>query len=443
MRDLAIVLFTAGCCLVMLWRPWYSVLVLAIYSYMSPHRYAWGFAVDLPVYMIVFCVGAVAFLMEKERQRVPNDWRIGVFYLLWFWFAVTTFDSLIPTLAQYKLIEVSKVYLPLFLTLTLVTSRERLLALSATIGASFGLLAVKGGIWALGTGFSHRVYGPDGTMYGSNNEFAVANMAAIPLLVLWMRETKSRILKIGLQCAIPLCMCAAISSWSRGAMVTFPVLVAILLWHGKRKWLIAPLTLAGVIFMTGVLPEEWFGRMNSIETYEEDKSAMGRIRAWTDGFNYALRNPLTGGGFESWLAITEREWHSAYVEILAEHGFVGALLWLLLVFGTLLSLTRLGRLGGMHPELAWVKNYAYMYRASVICYALGSAFLGTTYWDLVYQLVFMSVLLKQFAEAQADTLLGRLRGTQARGAAAAAGPAPGLAPGWAVRTGAAVPPGAG
>lgn len=438
MRDLAIVGFTALCCLVMLWRPWYSVLVLALYSYMSPHRYAWGFAETMPVYMIVFCVGAVAFLRETQKQRLPQDWRIGVFYLLWFWFAVTTLDSLLPNTALTKLIDVSKVYLPLIFTLVLVNSRERLLALSATVGFSFGILATKGGIWAIGTGFAHRVYGPDGTMYGNNNEFAIANMAAIPLLVLWLRETSSKWVKLGLQCAIPLCMAAAISSWSRGAMVTFPILLALLLWHGRRKWLIAPLALAGAIVVAGVLPEEWFGRMDTVQTYEEDASAMGRIRAWTDGFNYALRNPLTGGGFDSWMAITEREWHSAYVEILAEHGFVGAALWLSLVFGTLLSLTRLGLLGGRHPDLAWVKNYAYMFRASIICYAVGSLFLGTTYWDLVYQLVFMSVLLKKFAEESAAKVLGRSvdqkaaflagRGTVASRPPAVRGPSSGVEP---------------
>ena len=42
----------------------------------------------------------------------------------------------------------------------LINTREKLYYLIITIAGSFGLIAVKGGIWAIMTGFSNRVYGP-------------------------------------------------------------------------------------------------------------------------------------------------------------------------------------------------------------------------------------------------------------------------------------------
>jgi putative inorganic carbon (HCO3(-)) transporter len=316
---------------------------------------------------------------------------------LWFWFFVTTLDAIAVNAAWPKLVEVSKIYLPLIFTLVLINTRQKLYYLIATIAASFGLIAVKGGLFAIATGFSYRTLGPEGSHFGGNNEFAIATLMAIPLVILCLREATHKPLKLVLMAAVPLMFASAVSSQSRGALVAMGALVPLLLWDSKRKYLAIPAIAIGVVLAFQFLPEEWFARMHSIRTYEEDASAMGRIEAWRDGLAYALANPLTGGGFNAWIWVTNRDWHSAYVEALAEHGFVGLGLWLSLVFGTMLSLTRLPRMAKGIPEMAWVANYSSMLRASLAAYAAGALFLGITYWDLLYHLVFVSVLVRKFA----------------------------------------------
>jgi probable O-glycosylation ligase (exosortase A-associated) len=197
--------------------------------------------------------------------------------------------------------------------------------------------------------------------------------------------------------AIPLIMAAALSSWSRGALMTLGVTVVVLMWHSKRKYLAIPLLAIGVVLATGQLPEEWFGRMHTIETYEEDSSAQSRLTTWSDGYRYALAHPLLGAGFEGWKYVTISDWHSSYIEIMAEHGFIAFFLWLSLLFGTMISLTRLPVLTRKFPEMAWVKDYCYMLRASLIAYSVGTIFLGLSYWDIFYHIVFISVLVKKFA----------------------------------------------
>jgi probable O-glycosylation ligase (exosortase A-associated) len=398
MRDIAVLLFLVACISLIIRVPWTGVLVMAVFSYLSPHRYAWGFMSEFPVYLIAFLGFLFVFLIKghKDRQPLPRDWRIPAFFMLWAWFLVTTIDALSPS-AWVKLEEVSKIYLPLIFTLWLINSRKKLLYLNIAIAVSFGLIAVKGGVWAIGTGFGNRVYGPERTMYGGNNEIAVAILMAIPLLILWFRETSDKRIRLALTAAIPLCFAAVVSTHSRGALVTLGILIPLLLWHSKRKWLAVPVLALAVYAAPQFLPEHWFARMATIETYEEDASAMGRLTAWRDGIAYAFSNPLTGAGFNGWLRVTERDWHSSYVEALAEHGFVGFSLWLSLIFGTILSLTRLPRLTRHIPEMEWVANYSYMLRASLLAYATGALFLGITYWDFLYQLIFMAVLVKKFA----------------------------------------------
>lgn len=403
MRDISVLIFLIICISATFWRPWLGVICLAVFSYLNPHAYAWGFMSTFPVYLVMFIVAFIAMLTSKDRQALPKDWRIYVFYMLWLYFFLTTLNAIVPDAAWPKLIEVSKIYLPFILTLVLINNRDKLHYLIITIAASIGLVGVKGGIWAIGTGFSNRVYGPPGTQFYENNAFAVAVLMIIPLLILWRRETTIRYVKYALSVAIPLCFAAAVSSWSRGALVTMAVLLAVLIWNSQRKYFAIPLVVIGTFLAVGQLPEEWFGRMHTIQTYEEDKSAMGRIDTWKAGYNYAIEHPLLGAGFDGWRYVATKDWHSSYIEILAEHGFVALTMWLSLLFGSIISLTRLNIKAKKFQSLNWVSNYAVMLRASLIAYATGTAFLGLSYWDIFYHIVFISVLLKQFVQQDIES----------------------------------------
>ena len=409
MRDLVVLAFLVGGIGVTLWRPWLGVLALAVFSYLNPHAYAWGFMVRFPAYQVLFFAVLLSLLTTKDRQPMPHDWRITAFFMLWLYFLLTTFNAIVPGAAWPKLIEVSKIYLPFLFTLLLINTRKKLYYLVITIATSFGIIAAKGGIWAIGTGFSYRVYGPAHTQFYENNAFAIAIIMNIPLLVLWYRQTTHRWVRYGLMAAIPLSMAAALSSWSRGALLTLGVTAILLIWNSKRIYLAIPLFAIGIFLAAGQLPEEWFGRMHTIGTYEEDSSAQSRLTAWNDGFQYALSHPFLGAGFNGWRYVTISDWHSSYVEILAEHGFIAFFIWASLLFGTIASLTRLPMLTKKYPEMAWVKDYCTMLRASLIAYAVGTIFLGLSYWDIFYHIVFISVLVKKFA---LEELAERKAGTE-------------------------------
>jgi probable O-glycosylation ligase (exosortase A-associated) len=90
------------------------------------------------------------------------------------------------------------------------------------------------------------------------------------------------------------------------------------------------------------MPEAWHARMDTIQTYEEDPSAMGRINAWKMAFNLAQDRPFVGGGFDIYNPTVFGRYapvpddihaaHSIYFQMLGEHGFVGLALFLFLWF---------------------------------------------------------------------------------------------------------------
>ena len=397
MRDYVVLIFLAGCIYAALKKPWLGVLSLAIFSYLNPHAYAWGFVRSLPVYYVLFLVVAFRTFTAKEKDSIPKDWRITVFILLWIYFAITSTQAYFPDIAWQRFWFVTKIYLPFFFTLVLINTRFKLYCLVVTIAASIGIVAVKGGLFAILHGFSARVYGPPATQFEENNAFAVAMLICIPLLLIWQRETCNSLFKKGILLAIPIIYAASLCSWSRGALITMTVLTFMLILNSKHKLLAIPLVLVGAFIVKDYLPQEWFGRMHTLETYQEDSSAMSRIQAWTDGWNHTLEHPFVGAGFDGWREVTQRDWHSSYVEMFSEHGFIAFGLWLSLIVGTLISMTTLPKKTFQVEGMEWVANYCFMLRASLICYMVGTAFLGLSYWDLLYHLIFIAVLVKKIA----------------------------------------------
>jgi probable O-glycosylation ligase (exosortase A-associated) len=397
MRDYVVLIFLAGCIYAALKKPWLGVLSLAIFSYLNPHAYAWGFVRSLPVYYVLFLVVAFRTFIAKDKDSIPKDWRINVFIMLWVYFAITSTQAYFPDIAWQRFWFVTKIYMPFFFTLVLINTRFKLYCLVVTIAASIGIVAVKGGLFAILHGFSARVYGPPATQFEENNAFAVAMLICIPLLLIWQRETRNSLFKKGILLAIPIIYAASLCSWSRGALITMTVLTLMLILNSKHKLLAIPLVLIGAFFVKDYLPQEWFGRMHTLETYQEDSSAMSRIQAWTDGWNHTLEHPFVGAGFDGWREVTQRDWHSSYVEMFSEHGFIAFGLWLSLIVGTLISMTTLPNKTFQVEGMEWVANYCFMLRASLICYMVGTAFLGLSYWDLLYHLIFIAVLVKKIA----------------------------------------------
>ena len=397
MRDYVVLIFLAGCIYAALKKPWLGVLSLAVFSYLNPHAYAWGFVRSLPVYYVLFLVVAFRTFTAKDKDSIPKDWRITVFILLWIYFAITSTQAYFPDIAWQRFWFITKIYLPFFFTLVLINTRFKLYCLVVTIAASIGIVAVKGGLFAILHGFSARVYGPPDTQFAENNAFAVAMLICIPLLLIWQRETRNSLFKKGILLAIPIIYAASLCSWSRGALITMTVLTLMLILNSKHKFLAIPLVLVGAFLVKDYLPQEWFGRMHTLETYQEDSSAMSRIEAWIDGWNHTLEHPFVGAGFEGWKFVTQRDWHSSYVEMFSEHGFIAFGLWLSLIVGTLISMTTLPKKTFRVEGMEWVANYCFMLRASLICYMVGTAFLGLSYWDLLYHLIFIAVLVKKIA----------------------------------------------
>lgn len=388
-------------------RPWLGVLALVFVGVMHPQGYATDFMQGFPAYFAVLLVVSLSAAWQMFRQRaLPPlfwDWRLGVLGALWALFILTTAFGINPWAGWPRLIEVTKILPLIVLVLLLIDSREKLNWMLLTVALSLAVVILKGGYWAFMTGFHDRVYGPPGSQYEGNNEFAVATAMAIPLLVLWYRESESRALRWILAALVALGFASALSSWSRGGLLSVGAVALLLVWHSRRKWLAIPLLVGGAGLAFIGLSDEWLARMQTIATPELEGSAATRLELWRLGLDHALQRPWSGGGFGSWIYLSlpagaSRAWHSAYIELMVEHGIPGLVLWCALVIGSGISLTLL-IVRNRRWQLPGLSDQAAMLRASLAAYLVGAAFLSIAYWELLYLLVAGAILLSRFARA--------------------------------------------
>lgn len=407
MRDILVVGIVLVAAVWALRRPWIGIMLWTWLSIMNPHRYTWGFAYEAPLAAIAAVATLLGLLMTKERQSPFQGTPVVWFVLLALWITLSWLMGVDVAGDYWQWNKVMKIYFMTFIALTLLFNKHHIMAYAWVTAGSLALLGAKGGWFTVVTGGNFRVWGPDGSFIGDNNHFALALIMTIPLLRFLQLQLSDNKARLFMWVVMLLCAAAALGSQSRGAFLAIAAMVAMLWWRSEGKVGIGILILFGVFVALPLMPEEWWERMRTIQNYDEDASAMGRINAWIVAWEVAKHNFFGGGmsyqhqmffSLYGWHETFVRAAHSIYFQILGNHGFVGLFLYLGLWFSTYRMAGWLRKNGKQHPEAKWTADLGAMVQVSLVGYAVGGAFLSMPYFDLPYNMMIMVVLAKKWVD---------------------------------------------
>ncbi|WP_164884994.1 putative O-glycosylation ligase, exosortase A system-associated [Rubrivivax rivuli] len=407
MRDLIILGLLVVTVLWALKAPWIGIMGWTLVSLMSPHAEFGYAAAAWPVATGYAAATILGLLFTQERQNPLVG--AGPKWLLAFtvWICITLPFSLLYE-ASFGLWERSmKIYLMVFVTLALLDTKKKLTVFIWINVIAIGYFGVKGGVFTIATGGSYRVWGPGGFIQG-NNEIALAVLSVTPLLrFLQMQQTKRWAIH-AFTGAMLLCVATALGTQSRGALVGLVCMGTFFWVKGNRKLLSGAVILAIALLALPMMPDTWWDRMETIKTYEQDDSALGRINAWGMAWNLA-KDRIFGGGFMIWtgsiFAIYGPEpdrvhaAHSIYFQVMGEHGFIGLGLWMAIGAATWFAARDLIKLGRAHPEHKWAADLGPMIQVSMISYASAGAFLSLSYYDLPYNVMIMATVAQRLVRA--------------------------------------------
>ncbi|HKU15961.1 MAG TPA: putative O-glycosylation ligase, exosortase A system-associated [Steroidobacteraceae bacterium] len=402
MRDLIVTAAIVGSLPLILWRPWIGILMWSWIAYMNPHRLTWGFAYNMPFAAMVAAATFAAIVFSRDKNE-PMPWSgtVGLWIVFVLWLSFTSIFALNGAEAWVEWERCMKIQLFAMLTVWLIQGKDRINWLVLVIVVSIGFFGIKGGLFALRTAGASRVMGPPDSYIADNNTLALALIMIVPLMRYYASVAPKKWLRWGMYAAMPLTAISVLASQSRGALLATCAMLAFMVAKTKKRgWLVLVIGV-GFPVLINWMPDTWTSRMHTMQTYEQDGSAMGRISAWKFAWNLALHRPIVGGGFETFTPELFRKYaptpdvvqgpHSIYFEVLGEHGFVGLILFLSLF---IIAFRRAGAVvkmvdsaGPAAQEMAWARELCAMLQVSIVGYAVGGAFLGLAYFDLPYHIL--------------------------------------------------------
>lgn len=217
----------------------------------------------------------------------------------------------------------------------------------------------------------------------------------------------------------------AISTYSRGGFLSAAVLATLYVARSKQKakGALGMVVVAGVIL--SALPSEFWDRMSTIQVNQTEEygdevsdsesadnaSSTSRIHFWEVGATMAAANPVFGVGVNAFnLAYNRydflegaygrgRSVHSSWFGILAETGYVGFGLYLvimLLAAVTCQQVVRKAKRGQAPAELYY---YAVAVQTGFAVAFVGSSFVAWQYCEMLWHFVGLSMGLRSLANA--------------------------------------------
>jgi putative inorganic carbon (HCO3(-)) transporter len=404
MRDILITLIIFGILPFSFKRPVIGALLFTWVSLMNPHRLTYGFAYTFPFAAVLAGVTTLSLFTSKEPKRLPITPLTGMLLVFAVWMSFTSFFALEPSLVWLEWSRVMKTLYMVIITIMVVHSVRDLKIFVWVVALSVGLFGLKGGLFTLASGGHFRVYGPDGSYIAENNAMALALVTILPLLWYLRSQMKNKWVMLGLTAMTVMCVVSVVGSYSRGALIGGVAMLFFLWLNSNKKTQTAVILLAVVALIAVVMPSAWFDRMDTINEYHEDGSALGRINAWKFAINIATTFPL-GGGYN---VFTPRMFlmyapnpldyhvaHSIWFQVLGDHGFIGLTMFVVLMFFAWRTGTRVRKYCETVPDLQWAVTLARMCQVCIIGYAVSGSFLSLAYFDLYYDIIIILVCMEK------------------------------------------------
>lgn len=386
-------------------KPQVGILAWMWISIMNPHKLTYGWIYDYPLLDII--AGATllsAVINIKKMHKVHFHPIITLLLVFYLWSTLTTIFAVDYDAAYLRWLPFSKTLLLVGLIFLYMNTKHWIMAQVGVFILSIGYTGIKGGLYTLIYGGGARIWGPPGTGWGDNNDVSIVMLMVIPMILALRGIYTKKFHRLGILGVAISFFFTVLGTQSRGALVGLLGMSTFAAWRSKQKILVIPLLLislgAGLAFM----PQSWWDRMGTIQTYEQDSSASSRILQWNYAIQISMERPFFASGFNARFyqpyykkymeGIDEnRSAHSNYFQVLEEQGFIGIFIYLLLMATIIIAASRVYKSAKDRDDLKWASLLLYSTQFSVVGYAFNGLTINQGYLEIYYFLLTFVVLL--------------------------------------------------
>ena len=369
-------------------------------------------AIDfLPWAQIFIIFAVIAALAEKSLKWVKNPQST----LIILFTCVVLLSSLFayqPGLALPKLNIVFNWLILYFLIVSIVNTERRFLIFVLLFLLVSFKMSQHGFRTFAGRGFSFSNWGVSGApgWFQNSGEFGIQMTIFVPLslaFIIALRKYWGRLKRLFFYLMPITGLFSIAASSSRGAQLAIAGVGVWFLLKSRMgiRALVGLAILGALIYMT--IPPEQYARFS---TMGSDETSIQRLAYWKFGMQIAQTNPVFGIGYENWinycwfenptgLGIQQKceQAHNSFVQALAELGFPGLLITLLMVLHVFRKNRCTRQYADKHKNV-FIKYMAHGLDGGMVGFLISGFFISALYYPFIWVQVSMSVVLNEIAK---------------------------------------------
>ena len=321
----------------------YGLLIFIFLQIIRPQDFVPGLqGVRLVLYLMLILLSVLLFTpIEKKLLRSPQDKFAGMFFVAILLSTLTLFwISFVIDNAVYVL-KLGSIY---YFIVIVVNSEAKfkgavwtMIVLMAIV-ALMGVLQYHGyDITGAGMGWSpmKSVWQIKGIgNFDNPNDLAYSSVLVVPFGLGLLFQAKGFLGRLGGLVLVIISLYCIYLTRSRGAQVA----LALCLFSWAYFWIRNPKIKRQIIVlaMLGVFAVAAVQAVG----YREDASAMGRIEAWSEGWQMLKKHPIIGIGKEQFREQYKVDSHNSYVRAGAELGLVGLYAFVAMIYMVLFTIVK-------------------------------------------------------------------------------------------------------
>lgn len=395
------------------------IILFILFSYFRLHE---AFPVLMPfkipkLLALASLLGIVWHLfISKQLQPHWNSCHV-LFIVLFVWLTVCVFMASNRAVAiEYFSGVLSKVFIMVFAISWWVKSAKHFNWVRIGImlsGVSIALVAISNKMNGIGLVEGTRVTISRDlrSQLGDPNDLSLVLMFPVSFLAAEIFDKNNdKWRRIASGVGLTLLISGVIATQSRGGLLGIAAVLSFFIYQKVKN----PV-LVGAIGFVGMLLMVLFAGISDRQSggaAEEgvDASAMGRIYAWQAAINMAVANPLTGVGINNFFVnyyFYSPHWdgknhavHSTWFQVLGETGFVGLLVFAMLIVGIFKSLERTALLNAVSSNTNLNVN-TYALKAGMIGFMVSGTFLTQAFTWPLYIILSLTIALEKLAQDNA------------------------------------------
>jgi probable O-glycosylation ligase (exosortase A-associated) len=331
---------TDGAVLAVEWTPLYVGFLVYLFAMIT-------FVLPGNVGMVM---ALLALPFQRDRLRLPALlWIFGAYLA---WSAVGQMRSAYPELVAERLVDYGKLWLIALVAVNALRTRAQIRFFLVFALVSFALFPARGAIINYLGGYTVWGRALWNHIYANPNDLAALTLLQLAGASALLATDRARWIRLGALASVLVLSVLVLMTQSRGALIALVVFAGLALASQRRRpgalLLMGAVVAAAAVFAPAGVWQRASGlvHLTSTETLaeaDEEGSARQRFVIWTVAASIIRDQPVTGVGLGAypeaheryaasegvaWVAGGKRDTHSTFLNVAAETGYPGLLLFL-------------------------------------------------------------------------------------------------------------------